>query len=112
MKRTTRTSELSVANTRLQALQHAAVRTEGKLGASHTLTRRAWAALAHDAETVYRHANALAGTPVEDTIEISAVAEALLAGWRNDSGSDQVEFVSDLIGWEAPPRGDAPRDGS
>jgi hypothetical protein len=31
----------------------------------------------------------------------SDVIAALRAGWNNDSAADQVEFVSDLVGWSA-----------
>lgn len=36
-----------------------------------------------------------------ELIERERVVEALRAGERNDSGADQVEFVSDLVGWSA-----------
>lgn len=60
VKRTTRVSELSVSVTRLPALQSAAVRMEAAFGPEHPAVVRAWAAVAREAELVYRHAGALA----------------------------------------------------
>ena len=36
-----------------------------------------------------------------DKVSRSAVIDALRAGHRNDSAADQVEYVSDLVGWSA-----------
>jgi hypothetical protein len=39
--------------------------------------------------------------PDEDAISRDRIVDALRAGHLNDSAADQVEFVSDLVGWSA-----------
>jgi hypothetical protein len=38
---------------------------------------------------------------VGEVIERDRIIEALRDGHRNDSAAEQVEFVSDLVGWSA-----------
>lgn len=47
------------------------------------------------------HGWMLCGGFLPGYVRIAAVHEALQAGHENDSASDQVEFVSDLVGFEA-----------
>ncbi len=60
----TRRSELSAANSRLIGLQSAAVRKDAQWGRGHRIPTATWAALAENAEVVYRQAMWLAGTPL------------------------------------------------
>lgn len=39
--------------------------------------------------------------PPEGMIARSAIIQALRDAWRNDSAADAVEYVSEMVGWDA-----------